>query len=241
LRKTPVGELGVNAATNPDTVSVIDGASCNAVVRSGCGQTPPEVAVGSGPFGIAVNPTTDTIYVANTGQLFATANGDTVSVIDGATCNAAQSSGCTQVPPTVTVGRAPFGIAVDQATNSIYVVNNQGGEIDATLSTINGNHCDAAATSSCDAPPPTPLGSGRAPNGISLDPRTRTLYTADFLSATVSAISLAGSAAERLAPRFATGGAPEDVVFDPANGTVYVSSSLDGSVSVLPGTGVSRG
>ena len=224
-----------------DTVSVIDGATCNATVRSGCGQTPPEVTVGSGPFGIAVNPTTDTVYVADTGQLFVTADGNTVSVIDGATCNAEQSSGCGQVPAAVTVGRAPFGVAVDQSSNTVYVANNGGGEIDATLSAIDGTHCDAADMSGCSSPPPTSLGSGRAPNGIALDPRTHTLYTADFWSAAVSVIDLAGPVVGRKAPRFAVGAAPEAVVFDSANGTVYVSSSLDGTVSVLPGAGVSRG
>jgi DNA-binding beta-propeller fold protein YncE len=67
------------------------------------------------------------------------------------------------------------------------------------------------------------------------------LYTADFWSAAVSVIDLAGPVVGRKAPRFAVGAAPEAVVFDSANGTVYVSSSLDGTVSVLPGAGVSRG
>jgi len=228
-----VTDLGKN--DEGDTVSVIDGATCNAMVRSGCGQTPPEVTVGSGPFGIAVNPTTDTVYVADTGQLFTTSHGNTVSVINGATCNAIQSTGCGQVPGTVTVGRAPFGVAVDQSTNTVYVVNNQGGYYDATISTIDGAHCDEADTSGCSASPPADLGPGRAPNGVALDPNTHTLYTADFASAEVSAIDLAAPVVQRKAPRFAVGSAPEDVVFDSSNGTVYVSSSIDGTVSVLPG------
>jgi DNA-binding beta-propeller fold protein YncE len=178
--------------------------------------------------------------VANTGQLFTTADGDTVSVINGAICNAVQQSGCGQVPATVTVGRAPFGVAVDQSTNTAYVVNNQGGDYDATLSTIDGAHCDASDMSGCTSPSPADLGPGRAPNGIALDPRTHTLYTADFYTATVSAIDLAAPVVGRQIPRFAVGGAPEDVVFDSANRTVYVSSSLDGTVSVVPGIQLSQ-
>jgi DNA-binding beta-propeller fold protein YncE len=48
-----------------NTVSVIDGASCNAQVRSGCGQTPATVPVGSTPAGIGADPRNDTVYVAN--------------------------------------------------------------------------------------------------------------------------------------------------------------------------------
>jgi len=224
-----------------DTVSVIDAATCSGEVQSGCGQTPAQVTVGSGPFGIAVNTATDTVYVANTGQLLTTADGNTVSVINGTTCNATDSSGCGQSPATVMVGRAPFGVAVDVATNTIYVVNNQGGETDATLSTIDGARCDATETSRCVATPPTDLGPGRAPNGIALDGSTHTLYTANLVNATVSAIDLVGSTAERPTVRFAVGSAPEDVAFDPANRTVYVSSSINGTVSVLPAAGVSRG
>jgi len=224
-----------------DTVSVIDAATCNAEVRSGCGKTPAEVTVGSGPFGIAVNATTDTVYVANTGQLFTTADGHTVSVINGTTCNAAESSGCGQNPTTVVVARAPFGVAVDDATNTVYVLNNQGGGTDATLSTIDGARCDSAQTSGCVASPPTDLGPGRAPNGVALDLSTHTLYSANFLNATVSAIDLASPTAERAAPRFSVGSAPQGVVVDTANHTVYVANSLDGTVSVLPEPGVSRG
>jgi len=227
-----VTNLGSNDMGN--TVSVIDAATCNAEVQSGCGQTPAMVTVGSGPFGITVNATTDTVYVANTGQLFTTADGHTVSVINGTTCNAAESSGCGQNPTTVLVGRAPFGVAVDDATNTIYVVNNQGGDTDATLSTIDGARCDATETSGCVSTPPTNVGPGRAPNGVALDPSTHTLYTANFVNATVSAIDLNGPPSERAAVRFAVGGGPEGVAVDPANHTVYIANSLDGTVSILP-------
>jgi YVTN family beta-propeller protein len=227
-----VTDLG--ASDQGDTVSVIDGATCNALVRSGCGDTPATVTVGSGPFGIAVNPTTDTVYVANTGQLFVTADGHTVSVIDGATCNASDTSGCGQAAPTVTVGRAPYGVAVDQATNVIYVVNNAGGDTGATLSIIDGAHCDGADSSGCVSGPPTDLGPGQlAPNGIALDPATHTLFTANFFNASISEIDVATLPGKQSAPRFAVGSAPEDLVLDPGDHTIYASSSLDGTVSVL--------
>jgi YVTN family beta-propeller protein len=226
-----VTDLGSN--DEGDTVSVIDGATCNGEIHSGCGQTPPEVTVGSGPFGIAVNSTTDTVYVADSGQIFTTADGHTISVINGTTCNAVQSFGCKQTPATVMVGRVPFGVAVDETTNTIYVVNNQGGGTDATLSTIHGAQCDATATSGCVSTPPIDLGPGRAPNGVALDPSTRTLYTANFENATVSVINLHSPTTERAARRFAVGGAPQYVTIDPTDHTAYVTNALDGTVSVL--------
>ena len=57
-----------------------------------CGGTWPTVTVGNAPDALTVDPATDTIYVANS-------SGDTVSVIDGATCNAEVTSGCGHTPP----------------------------------------------------------------------------------------------------------------------------------------------
>ena len=64
--------------------------------------------------GIAVDPATDTIYVANH------ADGDypgTVSVINGATCNGTDTSGCGQTPATTAAGFGAIGVAIDPATH----------------------------------------------------------------------------------------------------------------------------
>ena len=65
------------------------------------------VTVGTNPYGVGVNPSTNTIYVANEGS-------NTVSVIDGST-NA--------VTATVTVGTNPYDVGVNPSTNTIYVAN----------------------------------------------------------------------------------------------------------------------
>ena len=86
------GNVAVDQATdtiyvtnaNDNNVSVIDGASCNAEVTTGCNRTPPTVAVGGQPVDVSVDESTDTVYVANWGN----GAGTTVSVIDGAICNA---------------------------------------------------------------------------------------------------------------------------------------------------------
>jgi hypothetical protein len=46
-----------------------------------------------------------------------------VSVINGATCNATNTSGCGQTPGEDAVGNYPFFIAVDAAIGTAYVSN----------------------------------------------------------------------------------------------------------------------
>ena len=74
---------------------MINGATCNATLQSGCDQVPGTVKVGAGPLGIGVDPTTNSIYVANTGAEGGAYSGlgHTVSLIDGATCNGTDQSG----------------------------------------------------------------------------------------------------------------------------------------------------
>ena len=91
------------------TVSVINGATCNATITTGCGQTPPTVTVGFGPFGIAFDPANRTVVVTNIEDT-------SVSVIDAATCNAAISYSCGLTQPRFPVGRAPTAVAVNPAS-----------------------------------------------------------------------------------------------------------------------------
>ena len=61
---------------------------------------------------------TNTIYATN----LALANpfeGQSVFVINGATCDAMNKSGCGKKPATITAGNNPWGIAVDEATDTI--------------------------------------------------------------------------------------------------------------------------
>ncbi len=145
-----VGSFPGGIAVNPKTdtiyvtgqasndVSVIDGRSCNGTVRSGCRVPPARIAAGVGARGIAVNTVTDTVYVANTAA-------NTVSVIDGSTCNAAVRSGCGQAAAVAPVGVSPRRVAVDAVTNTIYVTN--AGSNSVTM--LNGRTCNGAVHTGC--------------------------------------------------------------------------------------------
>ena len=90
---------------------------------------------------------TDTVYVA------LKANGDyagTVAVIDGATCNGTDTTGCGQLSPTVPAGFGVNDVAVDAATGTVYVTNNE----DATVSLIDGAICNGRVSFGCDLVPP---------------------------------------------------------------------------------------
>jgi DNA-binding beta-propeller fold protein YncE len=121
-----------------NTVSVINGATCNGIVHSGCGQRTPAIRVGDGPNWIALDTANHTAYAAN-------GDDNTVSVINTAACNAEQRSGCSQTTTTVPVGANPWALTVDQALHTVYVANRYGD----TLSVINTSTCDAADSSGC--------------------------------------------------------------------------------------------
>jgi DNA-binding beta-propeller fold protein YncE len=154
--------LTVNAATGTlyanvanDKLAVFNAATCNGTDHSGCGQTPATVKVGSFPEGVAVDQATDTVYVANNVD-----GGDapaSVSVINGATCNGTDHSGCGRVPATAMVPRGAFGLAVDQAADKIIVASFN----DSSVSLINGDTCNAIDTTGCGrTPAKNPAGSG---------------------------------------------------------------------------------
>jgi len=76
------------------------------------------VPVGTNPWAVGVNPTTNKIYVANQGS-------NTVSVINGAD---------NSVVATVPVGRYPYAVGANPETDKVYVAN----ICSNTVSVING-------------------------------------------------------------------------------------------------------
>jgi YVTN family beta-propeller protein len=212
------------ANSGDNTVSVIDGATCNGTHHAGCSQTPPTVAVGSGPSGVAVDEQTNTVYVTNN-------NTNTVSMIDGATCNATDQGGCSQTPGTVTVGNNPYPIDIDQRTGAVYV----GNDGDGTLSLIDGGTCNASEMAGCGQPITVPV--EQFPFGIAVNHRTGTAYVTSVIDSDVAAIDgrrcMASDGAD-CRPRpvpLRMGGFGGAIALDPSSNTAYVPDNDDGEVS----------
>jgi YVTN family beta-propeller protein len=167
-RSVYVSDLGAH------TVSVIDARRCSALVVTGCARRPVDVNVGETPGGIAVNARTDTIYV--TGEVT-----NDVSVIDGRTCNARVTTGCRRLPVHVRAGLGARGIAVDEATDTVYVANTA----DNTVSVIDGSRCNAAIHAGCGRPPAV-AGVGLSPRRVAVDEKTSTVYVTNAGSDTVT-------------------------------------------------------
>ena len=116
------------------------------------------VAVGTDPFDVAVDNTTDEVFVTNTGS-------DNVSVISGATDLPIGSVG---------VGSQPTGIAYDSATNYVYVAN-QGSN---TVTVFSASTLQVL----------TNISVGFGPLGVAFDPATGYIFVANYDSYTVSVI-----------------------------------------------------
>jgi DNA-binding beta-propeller fold protein YncE len=96
-------------------------------------------------------------------------------VINGATCNGTDSSGCGQTPAITHVGRQNFGyVAVDSGTGLVYVTD----YLDDAVSIIKGTDCNATDTGGCDRTWPM-VPAGPSPTGIAVEPRTHDVYITD--------------------------------------------------------------
>jgi YVTN family beta-propeller protein len=128
------------------------------VIPSGNGSTT-VVAVGSQPFGVAVDITARLVFVTNSGS-------GNVSVINGST---------QKVVKNISVQEDPEGIAYDAINNTVYVADNRTGSISvisvASLSVI------------------TTVRVGSDPIGVAWDEATNKIFVADWGSNSTSVIS----------------------------------------------------
>jgi DNA-binding beta-propeller fold protein YncE len=232
--------LYVSYGGSANRVAVVNAATCNATRISGCGQTPAVVKVGGGTAILAVSAATDTIYATNTGMSF---SGHTMSVINGATCNGTRHSGCAHLAATVTVGSGPFGIAVNDRTHTVYVVNNANGDSPGTVSVINSATCNGTDTAGCHRRFPA-MATGRSPLLAAVDAATGIIYVTDFSSAGVTVLdgsrcnaSVTSGCGAPLREQ-AVGSQPFGLAISQQTSTVYVADSFQaGSMSILNAIG----
>jgi len=198
------------------------------------------VKVGVAPFALAVDKASNTVYVANFDNGF---NAGSVSVIDGARCNAHDTAGCARRPPEVPAGSGASFVAVDSAVHTVFAVNKG----DNTLSAIDTRTCNGRVTSDCSKRPPnqqaTPVhepGFNPFPNGIALIPRTGTAYVVNaggpsILSVTsirrCNAANTSGCRAE--APTVPEGASLLSA--DPTTDTIYAGNLNRAKIDVING------
>ncbi len=243
------------AASGPNLILVFNGDTCNASHRLGCGQTPALIKFGdSGDAGssvfMAVDAATNTIYATDFIYSVSPNGGDSVYVIDGATCDATNKTGCNHTPATVTLNPAPsnpfgipgqepnpVGIAVDEPTDTIYTANLADGEGPGTVSVINGTICNGQNARGCDQTPATaPAGFGTL--FVALDQLTNQVYTANGQDTSVTRIdgnSCNGTNSEgcsRTRTRAIVGDEPGAIAIDPLLNTAYVGDNE--GLSVVP-------
>ncbi len=165
------------------------------------------VPVGSYPYGVGVNPTTDKIYVANLSN-------NNVSVIDGATDTVTGSP--------IPVGNSPTGVGVNPTTNKIYVANC--GDYPGTVSVIDGATGTVTGT----------ITVGTQPKVLGVNPTTDKIYVANYYDNTVSVID--GSSDTVTGSPIPVGTSPNGVGVNPTTNKIYVANTISNNVSVIDGS-----
>lgn len=201
------------------TVSVINGAT-NQVTKTISGF--------SNPIGSDINPVTNKIYVANSGN----GTDNTLGIIDG--------SDDTLIN-TITVGLVPIAVAVNPVTNKIYVINQCGNSnnctSNGTVTVVDGN---TLATTSVNV--------DWNPGVILINTLTNKIYvmnncgnnsgSADCLAngtptqGTVTVIDGATNGTTRVN----VGTNPGALVVNPVSNEVYVNNQNDNTTTIINGS-----
>ena len=188
------------------------------------------IPVGFGPSGVAVDPSTHHVYVANeqSGNQGSTIQAGTVSVIDESG-DARTGTVVANIPTRIN----PIEPAVDPTSHNVYVTNESP---DAGLVVI--DESGDARTGTVVAHFPV----GLDPGGVAVDPTSHNVYVAnadDNLShGTLSVIHEPGGAnTGTVVANIPVGEEPVGVAVDPTTHKVYVTNAQSGSVSVIDESG----
>lgn len=198
------------------------------------------IKVGNAPMGVAVDPGTQDVYVANTGD-------NTVSVIDASARQVTGTikvgdpwsvavdpgshlvyattasddtvsvvdSATHRVTGTIKVGDDPWSVAVDPVTHTVYVTNAK----DGTLSVIDTTTARVTGT----------IEVGQYAD-VAVDPGTHTVYVTNSGDDTLLVID---AASMRVTGTVKVGDHPSGVAVDPGSHTVSVTNLADDTVSVI--------
>ena len=163
--------------------------------------------VGINPSGVAVNPSTNRIYVG----IYDFAAGNSVLVINGATDTPITS---------IIVGGPPWLIDVNSATNRAYV-------------TLCGPFCGATAVDVIDLVTNTTIAAvpvGNNPYGVAVNAIDNVVFATNRGDDSVSIID---GTSNTVGQTLAVGRAPQGVGFNPTTRSAYVANAGSNSVSVI--------
>ena len=164
------------------------------------------IPVGTLPKFVAVNQTTNVIYVSNL-------NSNSVSVIDGATDT---------VLATIAVGTAPEILDVNTETNTIYVANLES----SNVSVIDGTSNTVVATVS--------LGTNTSPFGLAVDSTRNLVYVTNANDPGL--VYVIDGVTNTVTATIQVGNTPAGVRVNSTTNLIYVANTASGSVSVIDGS-----
>jgi YVTN family beta-propeller protein len=198
------------------------------------------IAVGNGPYGIAVDPAAKLVFVTNTvsgnvtvingssnrtigsvsvqsdpeGIAFDSANDSLYVANNGSDTVSVVDLPTERVVANLTVGSAPSGVAWDPASERVFV-SDRGSDAVTVLSTG-------------PAARPFNLSVGSAPDGVAVDPSNDAVYVANEGSNNVSVLSAALGTVIGNVPVVANGWSPDlqSLVYDPVRGVVWVTAGF---------------
>lgn len=181
------------------TLSVIDGNNNTKIAQ---------LQIGMNPFGIAVDPNTNCIYMLNKHYVVNSKwENSTVSVMDGSNNRKIAD---------IQVGINSAGIAVNPNTNRIYVTNYGGG----TVSVIDGVSHSIIGK---------PIFLGPGIEGMAVDPITNRIYVADGLTSTVYVIDgNTDTKIKEIHPLYAW-----NVAVNPVTNMIYAPSYIFNNISII--------
>jgi YVTN family beta-propeller protein len=173
------------------------------------------IGKGSAPDGVAIDPTDHTAYVANF-------SAGTVSVVNELTLS---------VVTTVDFGpdTGPLGVAVDPTTHKVFVT----AAVADALGVISGATCNAVNDSKC-AWTAVSMGEDSFPEGVAVDPATKTVYVADAVYGEIAVLS--ESTLKVVAGAAPGSTEPEGVAVDVATNFVYYAASGDDALGAFAGS-----
>ena len=230
-----------------NTVYAIDIKHCNARDTSGCSAVAAKMTIGPVPSLPVLNPATHTLYVPEGVKTSSGYNFDEIAVLNAATCNAIVTSGCSQVPGTITVGSFTFVIALSAKTNTVYTASS-GPNLSGSrrVWVVNGAACDATDHSGCGTAVVAKAEVGLGPASVVVDDAHNTVYVANNgdgdIPGTVSVLNAAtcnGSTTTGCAKPVATvpvDRAPIAMALDTRNRRLYVADYAHATVSIIDGS-----